>query len=338
MKIIDPEQELQDTGSLGQNLQVLVVDDSPVYHKLVSDALFYQPYSLLHAMNGSEALDLFAKHAPPIVITDWMMPDLTGPELCQKIRASSKTLYTYLILLTSMCESNSLVNGLEAGADEFLTKPFDPAELQARVRVGRRIVQLHLQVEAKNRQLEETSRVDALTGLPNHRAIRDWAPWEIKAAAQNGFSIWLILVDLDSTGKINDACGREAGDTVLKEFARILRSSSRSADICTRAGDDKFACVVTHQSNESIATIIERYRSRFAAHPFTFAGKSLTATASFGAIGFEGKEAPTFSSMVKEAHKALVDAKRAGGNQIRILNFAKTDSGSDPSSANNPQA
>jgi two-component system, cell cycle response regulator len=338
MKIIDPEQELQDTGSLGQNLQVLVVDDSPVYHKLVSDALCYQPYTLLHAMNGSEALDLFAKHAPPIVITDWMMPDLTGPELCQKIRASSKALYTYLILLTSMCESNSLVNGLEAGADEFLTKPFDPAELQARLRVGRRIVQLQLQVEAKDRQLEETSRIDVLTGLPNHRAIQEWAPWEIKGAAQNGFSIWVILADVDSMGKINDACGREAGDAVLKEFAKILRDSSRSADICTRAGDDKFASIVTHQSNKSIATIIERYRSRLAAHPFIFAGKTMTATASFGAIGFEGKEAPTFSSLVKEAHKALLAAKQAGGNQMRILNFAKPDSGSDPLSASSPQA
>jgi two-component system cell cycle response regulator len=329
MKIIDPEEELNETTGREQDLQILVVDDSAVYHKLVSNALCYHPYTLLHAMNGSEAMDLFKKHAPPIVITDWMMPDLTGPELCKQIRASSKTLYTYLILLTSMSESNSLVIGLEAGADEFLTKPFDPAELQARLSVGRRIVQLHRQVEAKDRQLEGTARIDALTGLPNHRAVQEWAPWEIKAAAQHGFSIWVVLADMDSMGEINETYGREAGDTVLKEFAKIIRESSRAADICARAGDDKFACIVTHQSNESIATIIERHRLLFAEHEFIFGGKVVNATASFGAIGFEGKDAPTFPILVREGHKALLAAKKAGGNQMRIANFAQPELGMD---------
>src|SRR5713226_3488159 len=208
MNIVDPEQELEDQGSRGQNLQILVVDDSPVYHKLVSDALCYQPYSLLHAMSGSEALDLFAKYSPPIVITDWMMPNLTGPELCKRIRESSKTSYTYLILLTSNEESDSLVNGLEAGADEFLTKPFDPAELQARLSVGRRIFQLHSQIDAKDKQIEESSRMDPV-------------------------------------GEINEKLGREAGDTVLRDFAEIMRDTSRPADICGRVGDDELVCVMT---------------------------------------------------------------------------------------------
>ena len=338
MKTVDPEQELEVQSSQGKNLQVLVVDDSPVYHKLVSDALCYQPYSLLHATSGSEALELFAKYSPPIVITDWMMPDLTGPELCKRIRASSKNLYTYLILLTSMSESDSLVNGLEAGADEFLTKPFDPAELQARLGVGRRIVELHRQVEAKDRQLEGALRIDTLTGLTNHLAIQEWAPWQIRAAAQHRFSIWVVLADVDSMGKINDAYGREAGNVVLKVFAKIITDNSRSADICARAGDDKFALLVTHQSNKSIAEIIERYRLQFAAHSFIFQRKMMTATASFGAIGFEGTEAPTFSSLVREAQKALLAAKQAGGNQMRILSFAKLDLGSDPLSVSNPQA
>lgn len=338
MKIVDPEQEVEIQSSRGQHLQVLVVDDSPVYHKLVSDALCYQPYSLLHAASAGEALDLYSKHSPPIVITDWMMPDLTGPQLCKRIRESSKTSYTYLILLTSMSESDSLVNGLEAGADEFLTKPFDPAELQARLGVGRRIVQLHRQVEAKDRQLEGTLRVDVLTGLPNHLAIEEWAPWQIRAAAQHRFPIWVILADVDSMEKINERFGREAGNTVLKAFAKIIRDNSRLADICARIGDDKFVSVVTHESNKSIAAIIERYRLHFSDHSFIFEGKTMTATASFGAIGFEGAEVPTFSSLVREAQKALLAAKQAGGNQMRILSFAKLDLRSDPLSTSNPQA
>ena len=164
--MIDLEQDAQGRGGAEQDLQVLVADDSLVYHKMVDNALCYQPYSLLHASTGREALDLFAKYSPPIVITDWMMPDLTGLELCKQIREQATNAYTYVILLTSMSEPDSLVKGLEAGADEFLSKPFDPAELQARLGVGRRIVQLHQQVEDRNRQIKEANRIDPLTSLP----------------------------------------------------------------------------------------------------------------------------------------------------------------------------
>jgi two-component system cell cycle response regulator len=329
MKMVDPE----DRGSGVEILPVLVVDDSPVYHKLVSDALCYQPFSLLHATSGSQALELFEKHSPPIVITDWMMPDLTGPELCRRIRERSKTLYIYIILLTSMSESDSLVKGLEAGADEFLTKPFDPAELQARLGVGRRIVQLHRRVEAKDRQLERASRIDVLTGLPNHLAIQEWAPWQINAAAQHGFSIWVVLAEVDSMKKLNASCGREAGKVILKTFAKTIRDNLRSADICGCASDHKIACIVTHQSTESIGEIVDRHRRQFAEHPFIFDGRIVTATASFGATGFEGNEAPSFSIFVHEAYKALLDAKKAGGNQIRIMKIVKNELKSDPLSA-----
>src|ERR1700674_377642 len=137
MSMTDLEQELEGPAGREQSLEVLVVDDSPVYHKLVSDALSYQPYSILRAESGQQALDLLAKHSPPIVITDWMMPDLSGPDLCKRIRTDFGDRYTYIIMLTSMSDNESLLKGLEAGADEFLTKPFDPAELQARMGVGR---------------------------------------------------------------------------------------------------------------------------------------------------------------------------------------------------------
>jgi two-component system cell cycle response regulator len=324
MRTFDPEQELQGPAGREQDLQVLVVDDSPVYHKLVSNALCYQPYSILHAESGQEALDLLAKHSPPIVITDWMMPGLDGPDLCKRIRAELRNQYTYIILLTSMSDNEFLLKGLEAGADEFLTKPFDPAELQARVGVGRRIVQLHRQVAAKDRQIEETSRVDPVTGLPNHRAIQEWATWQLKAAAQNGFSAWILLADVDSFRRINEQFGREAGDTVLKDFSQIVKESSLSADIVGRVGDDELICLMTHVSKAYIAAAIERYRTRFAEHEFRFGEKIVTATASFGAVGFEGDEAPSFARLLIEAETALKGAKKAGGNQYRVVTELKT--------------
>jgi two-component system cell cycle response regulator len=325
MRTIDPEQDLEELAAREQKLEVLVVDDSPVYHKLVSDALYYQPYSILRANSGKEALELFAKHAPPIVITDWMMPDLNGPEICKRIRSQSQNGYTYVILLTSMSDSESLLKGLEAGADEFLTKPFDPAELQARLGVGRRIVQLHCQLDAKNKQIDESSRIDSVTGLPNHRAMEEWATWQIKAAAQNGFPGWLVIADVDSFGEINEKLGREAGDTVLRDFAKIMKDSSRPADMCGRVGDDELMSVMTHASEADIAAAIERYRIRFAEHEFRFGGKIVTTTASFAAIGFEKSDPAPFAQLLLDAQKALHAAKQAGGNQYRIVTPATTN-------------
>ena len=132
--------------------EVLVVDDSPVYRKLVEQVLYEEPYTLLFARNGEEALRMFEEHAPCIVITDWMMPDISGPELCQRIRADKTQPYTYVILMTSNTEKGNVVKGLQAGADDYLTKPFDPGEMLARIGVGRRIVDLNRELAAKSRE------------------------------------------------------------------------------------------------------------------------------------------------------------------------------------------
>lgn len=132
-----------------EDLQVLVVDDSSVYRKLVSDTLFYQPYTVQLAQTGAQGLDLFTRLSPPIVITDWMLPDFSGLELCQRIRSTANSGYTYIILLTTMAEKEHIVKGLESGADDYLTKPFDPDELKARLTVARRIVARYRELQQK---------------------------------------------------------------------------------------------------------------------------------------------------------------------------------------------
>lgn len=317
MVIGSEQNELELDGQPG-DLQILVADDSPVYHKLVQDALFYQPYSTIHAKSGQEALELFRKHSPPIVITDWMMPDLSGLDLCKRIREESHGTYTYVILLTSMSDSESLVKGLEAGADEFLTKPFDPAELQARLGVGRRIAQLHRQVEMRDKQLAETNRVDATTGQMNQNAFRECATWQLKSGADHHFPVWFVVADIDSFASVNERFGRSAGDTVLGEFGRIAKSILMPSDILGRVGDDEFCFVTSHVNREALATTIEHLRLAFASHEFQFANKIVTATASFGALGFEGSDAPDFLTVFRQAEKTLSDSRQAGGNQFRI--------------------
>jgi len=178
-------------------LTVLVVDDSPFSRKLVEQALSEDAYSLLFAENGHEALHLLKEHRPSLVITDWMLPDLSGPELCEQVRRESTDSYTYVILLTSMTEKEDIIRGLAAGADDYLTKPFDRGELLARIGVGRRTVNLHTEIEAKNRLLEQMAHTDPLTSLPNRRAIEDWSKRQLRGAARHGYPLWVAHVDLD---------------------------------------------------------------------------------------------------------------------------------------------
>jgi two-component system cell cycle response regulator len=312
------ERELRANDAAAQDLQVLVVDDSPVYRKLVEHALDGSPYSLLFAKSGREALELFARYLPAIVISDWMMPDLSGLDLCQRLRADVHRGYTYIILLTSIAEKNNVVKGLAAGADDYLTKPFDPGELLARIGVGRRIIDLHRQIDAKNKLLEEMAHTDPLTGLPNRRAIEDWAARQLRGAARHGFPYWVVLADLDSFKSINDTHGHVGGDALLQQFAGILKTVIRSSDICGRLGGDEFLLVITHVETDSIIKTVERFREKMAEKQFEIGNEKVTITASFGIAGFSGKEILDFTTLVRRADKALYAAKRAGRNLIKI--------------------
>jgi two-component system cell cycle response regulator len=299
-------------------LQVLVVDDSPFSRKLVEHAVSGGSYSLLLAENGNEAMRLFKKHRPAVVITDWMLPDSSGPELCERMRAESPDSYTYIILLTSMTEKEDIVKGLSSGADDYLTKPFDRGELLARIGVGRRIIELHREIDAKNKLLEEMALTDSLTDLPNRRAIEEWAQRQLRGAARHGFSLWVVHTDLDCFKSINDSYGHDGGDEVLKGFAAVLKEYTRASDISGRMGGDEFLLVLTHVDDKHIRQTVDRLREQFAAKKFSFGGEAISVTASFGVCGFRGTKPPEFSELVRQADKALYRAKRAGRNQVEI--------------------
>jgi len=299
-------------------IKILVADDSAVYRKLVEQTLSQEQYSILFAKTGASAIELFEQHRPALVITDWVMPDLTGIELCRQIRASAQDSYTYIIIVTSASEKESVVEGLEAGADDYLTKPFHPKELLARVGVGRRLVDLHQQIESQNRLLKELALTDALTGLPNRRALEDWAKGQLSAAVRHGFSFWVVLADLDNFKFVNDTYGHDAGDTVLKEFARILKRSVRSSDICGRTGGEEFIIIFTHADECNVGIVVERVLQQLRAHEFSFGAKSVQVTASFGIAGFQGKGVPDFAKLVNQTDAALYVAKRGGRNRIEV--------------------
>jgi diguanylate cyclase (GGDEF)-like protein len=302
--------------------KVLVADDSPVYRKLVEHALAEDSCSVFFANSGHQAIELFERESPDLVVTDWMMPDLTGIELCQRIRTnaqSSTYTYTYVIILTSNAEKENVVKGLSAGADDYLTKPFHRDELLARVHVGRRLIDLHRQIEAKNRLLEELALTDSLTGLPNRRAIEDWSARQLSGAARHGFSLWAVLMDLDHFKSVNDTYGHDAGDTVLKKFGEVLRDNTRLSDICGRIGGEEFLLILTHADEKSVLVVVERIRKHLAAERFIWNGSTAQVTASFGVAGFSGKQAPGFNQLVAQADAALYRAKDQGRNRVELV-------------------
>jgi two-component system, cell cycle response regulator len=299
------------------SLPVLVVDDSAVSRKLLEHALDSEPYQVHFASDGAEARRLFQQYAPRIVITDWMLPDLSGPELCRELRRAARC-YTHILILTSNTDKENLVEGLASGADDYLTKPFDRQELLARLGVARRTIDLHSEIEEKNRELEELARTDHLTQLPNRRAVEDYAERHLQGAIRHKFPFWVVLVDVDCFKSVNDTHGHVIGDAVLARIAALLRKSTRAADICGRMGGDEFILVVSYADEEDILDTVERLRTSVAIETFEGGAGPVHVTASFGIAGYQGAGSPEFKELVDRADRALYAAKQAGRNQLKL--------------------
>ena len=309
-------QRAADTGK--QPTEVLVVDDSPVARKLVEHALDKDRYVLLSAKTGAEALELFAEHKPGIVITDWLMPDLSGLQLCERIRTEFGSRFTYIIILTGVSEKSKVVKGLQAGADDYVTKPFNAEELSARVDAGRRIVQLHREIEAKNLMLQQLALTDSLTNLPNRRAIEEWGKRQLTGALRHKFPFWIVMVDVDQFKTVNDTFGHDAGDTVLRSFAEIIQRNSRQCDICGRIGGDEFMLVMTFTDQAGVRVAVERLRAQLEAQKFSFQERDVRVTASIGIAGIRSGQECDFGRLMVQADVALYSAKRLGRNRAEM--------------------
>jgi len=295
--------------------RILIAEDSPVCRKLLEAILADQPYELHSVANGREALDAFAQFRPDIIITDAVMPELSGVDLCRQIRKLPNQ-FTYIILVTQNSRKDEIISGLDAGADDYVIKPFDEGELLARIRVGCRTVQMGREIETKSALLEKAARTDHLTGLPNRLAVEEFATRQLSAAMRHNFGLWVIVTDLDKFKLINDTYGHFAGDVAIKRFAEILRSNTRSSDICGRLGGDEFLLVMSHGNKKAIIQTIERLRADFANEDCVFNGQPFAVTASFGLAGYEGGEKTTLQELLTQADNALYRAKASGRNQV----------------------
>ncbi len=307
-------------------MKVLIADDSATSRAMLRAALLKWGYEVVMAENGAEAWEILAKpDPPPLAILDWVMPYLTGPEVCSKVRETRREPYTYILLLTSKNTKDETVEGLEAGADDYIVKPFNQQELSVRLRAGKRIIELQLSLMEAREELREKASKDLLTMLPNRAAIMSLLEQEIARCHRDHRSVGVALLDIDHFKKVNDTYGHFAGDAVLRETAARLKSSMRPYDQVGRYGGEEFLVVFPNCDMEQARSQADRMRHRLEESKILAdVGTEIPVTASFGVtISDLSDRSPDI--FVRVADEALYRAKANGRNRVEGLCLDDSD-------------
>ena len=298
-------------------MKVLAAEDNPVFQSMLSNMLTKWGYQPVIARNGNEAWEALQQpDGPQLAILDWMMPGLNGVDVCRGVRAAGREPYVYILLLTARADSEDLVEGMEAGADDYLTKPFQAHELRVRLRAGRRILELQQQLLAAREALREQATHDGLTGLLNRNAILEVLQKELARACREGHALALLMVDLDRFKQVNDTHGHSAGDAVLRDAALRMKETVRGYDSVGRYGGEEFVIVLPGCDGDSAFTQAERVRETFAASPFLAGPQGLPVTCSIGASSRARPSEADGAALLHEADLALYRAKAKGRNKV----------------------
>jgi len=312
-------------------MRILVADDESISRRLVESALRKAGHEVVVAKDGEEAWKQLDKEEFEIAVLDWMMPGMEGISICEKLRKTPREYYLYIILLTGKADHKDIIRGLDAGADEFLVKPFDADELRARVRAGERIVTLERRLKNVNLQLEALAATDELTGLLNRRAILARIKEEAKRADREGYTTSVIMMDLDNFKQINDIHGHLVGDIMLKEMARRMIFGIRPYDSLGRLGGDEFLLLLPHATEEQAGKVAERLRKALCSEPVLAEdGSRFAISASFGVSEIHDSEEEIDLTV---ADAALYASKHKGGNQVSIASELDSASESPPAAA-----
>lgn len=299
-------------------MRVLVADDSLVMRCLLEKTLSSWGYKVVTAADGAEALaSLQQEDAPQLAILDWIMPGFTGPELCRQIRQQNRERYNYILLLTSKSQREDIVEGMGAGADDYVVKPFDQHELEVRLRAGRRIVELQNALLAAQDQLRDQATKDFLTGCWNRAALYEILDRERRRAQRERRPLGLLMIDLDHFKEVNDTYGHVAGDEVLREAVRRMLGSLRPYDALGRYGGEEFLAVLPGCEAETMLASGERLRRVVGDEPFPWGQSAIHLTASVGVISIPPDSTSSLESLINSADEALYAAKRRGRNRVR---------------------
>jgi diguanylate cyclase (GGDEF)-like protein len=324
---------------LERSMRILIAEDSNVSRRLLESTLTKWGHDVVSTSDGDEAWKVLERDDhPDLAIIDWLMPGLEGPDICRKLRQMNRG--TYVVLLTAKTGSEDLVAGLEAGADDFISKPFNRDELRARVQVGTRIIHLQQerdkqiqQLKELSAQLEEISLTDQLTGVSNRRQFDRVLATEWNRALRKGSPIGAVMLDIDSFKKFNDEYGHQAGDDCLRRVAQALKHSlMRAGDFLGRYGGEEFVALIPDANETNVAKLAEIMRASVQDLQIPHSdsrSKAGVVTISLGLTVRIPDAEMRAEDLVKLADKALYKAKEAGGNQTKVEMGGKTSEPGD---------
>ena len=307
-------------------MRILLAEDEPPFRDLLYEILVRWGYDVVVARDGAEAWQaLQSEGAPRLAILDWMMPGMHGVEVCRKVREEVKEPYTYIILLTSQQRDEDLITGMEAGADDYIIKPFKQNELRVRLRAGRRIIELQNELLAARGILQQKASHDSLTGLWNHEEILGILRQELAGAEREGACVSVIMADLDHFKMINDTYGHMAGDAVLRSTAERMHSLIRSYDFIGRYGGEEFLLVLPDCCGECTVAFAERHRLGICSEPINISEGLISVTTSLGVATGGKKRGWDADALVKSADAALYLAKKNGRNRVEVASIDQSD-------------
>ncbi len=300
-------------------MKILIAEDDPLSLRILESFLEKWEFDVVATRDGRAALQaLQAEDGPRLAILDWMMPEMDGVELCRVLRKVKGERYIYIILLTAKDQKESIVEGIEAGADDYLIKPFDSNELRARLRAGRRILALQETLISAREALRFQASHDPLTSLWNRTAALDALHSELVRAKRTKGSLAVVMADLDHFKKINDTHGHLAGDAALRETARRIRSCVRIYDTVGRYGGEEFLVIFPGCSTDEAMEQAERLRTSIDKEPIELSHAKILATLSLGVAVTGGAEDIDALSLLRGADGALYRAKAGGRNRVEL--------------------
>jgi two-component system cell cycle response regulator len=314
---------LTTTDGGGEQARILVVDDVPDNVEILEARLSSRGYDVATAANGEEALQRVKDGAPHLILLDVMMPGMDGHEVARRVKDDDTLPFIPIILVTALSEAEDVVQGLESGADDYISKPYNFRELEARVRAMLRIKRLQDELDQKNRELElvnkrlkKLSITDGLTELFNHRHVHQLLHDEFERSDRTGESIAVVMMDLDRFKSVNDTYGHPTGDVILYETAQIIKDTAREIDMPGRYGGEEFIAILPDTGEEAGAHFAERVRQAVEEYVFRDGATEVRMTVSCGVAAFPAPGVDTPEALLKAADNALYQAKHGGRNQV----------------------
>lgn len=296
-------------------MKVLIAEDDLTSRTILAAILGKWGYEVIAVSDGQNAWEILQKaDAPKLVLLDWKMPGMDGLEVCRRIRQDSRNDSIYIVILTSKSEKKNIVAGLDAGANDYIIKPYDSEELRARVNVGRRMIEMQMELEEAKNTLAHEAMHDHLTGIFNRRAILDMLRRELSRARRNGETVSIGMCDLDHFKQINDSYGHQTGDDVLCGFAHTVQSNLRDYDMFGRYGGEEFLVIAAGSAGWSQKVLYERLRTKIAGHRIGTRSGEICITMSVG-VAVSG-DVETVDDLLGSADTALYRAKEEGRNRV----------------------